>query len=372
MNKRMIIMLVFAGVLFGGIFGFKAFIDQVIADVFDNMEAETVTISSTEARRESWTPRFEAAGTLTPVSGAELSVELGGIVRSIHFENGQSVEAGQRLVSLDTRVDEAELAQLQAALRLAELELARQERLFNQQSISRSVLERAESEADQARAVVAARQALIDQKTLTAPFDGRVGIRQVNPGQFLSPGTPVVSLQALDPINIDFNLPQRMLPRLSPGQRVDVRFDAFPDHTFQGEILAIEPRLRESTRTVLVQARLDNPDETLRPGMFGRVELELGEAESLIVLPQTALRFATYGDSVFVIEEEDGEKKVTQRFVQTGRTRGDLVAILDGLDEGVEVAGSGLLKLQNNARVRIDNDEDTRPTEDADPRPDNG
>lgn len=372
MNKRMIIMLVFAGVLFGGIFGFKAIINQVIANVFDNMEAEAVTISTTVARTERWVPRFEAAGTLTPVNGAELSVEIGGIVREVHFENGQRVEAGQPLVSLDTRVDEAELAQLKAAERLAELELARQQRLFDQQSISRAVLERAESEADQARAAVAARQALIDQKTLTAPFAGRAGIRRVNPGQFLSPGEPVVSLQSLDPITIDFNLPQRQLPMLVEGQRVRVSFDVFPDERFEGEISAIEPRLRESTRTVLVQARLNNPDERLRPGMFGRVELDLGSEEEVIVLPQTALRFATYGDSVFVIEEKDGEKVVSQRFVQTGGTRGDLVTIRDGLDEGTEVAASGLLKLQNNARVKIDNDENTRPSEDAEPRPSNG
>lgn len=217
-----------------------------------------------------------------------------------------------------------------------------------------------------------ARLALIDQKTLTAPFAGRAGIRRVNPGQFLSPGEPVVSLQSLDPITIDFNLPQRQLPMLVEGQRVRVSFDVFPDERFEGEISAIEPRLRESTRTVLVQARLNNPDERLRPGMFGRVELDLGSEEEVIVLPQTALRFATYGDSVFVIEEKDGEKVVSQRFVQTGGTRGDLVTIRDGLDEGTEVAASGLLKLQNNARVKIDNDENTRPSEDAEPRPSNG
>ena len=371
MNKRMVIMLVSAGVLFGGIFGFKAFVSGVIADVFDNMEEEAVTVSSTTVRRQDWRPRFEAAGTLTPVSGAELSIEIGGVVREIHFENGQRVEAGQRLVSLDTRVDEAELAQLQAALRLAELELARQRPLFEQRSISRAELERAESEADQARAAVAGREALIDQKNVSAPFDGRLGIRQINPGQYLSPGTPVVSLQSVDPITLDFNLPQRLLPRLSQGQRVEVRFDAYPDETFKGDISAIQPEVRVSTRTVLVQATLDNPDEKLKPGMFGRVELDMGDAESLIVLPQTALRTATYGDSVFVIEEKDGEKVVSQRFVQTGRTRGDLIAILEGLEEGEEVAASGLLKLQNNARVKIDNDEETRPSEDDDPRPAN-
>ncbi|TVS13382.1 MAG: efflux RND transporter periplasmic adaptor subunit [Wenzhouxiangella sp.] len=372
MNKRMILMLVLTALLFGGIFGYKAFVDQIISEVFDTMEPEVVTISTSEARSERWTPTTEAVGTFAPVKGAELTVEIGGIVREIHFENGQQVEAGQRLVSLDTRADEAELARLAAALRLAELDLSRQQKLLEQQSVSRAELDRAESEAEQARAAVAAAQAVIDQKTLKAPFSGRAGIRQVNPGQYISPGTAIVSLQSLDPIFIDFTLPQRRLPLLDNGLEVAVAVDAYPDESFAGQISAVEPRLSESTRTVRVQATLDNAGERLRPGMFGRVELALGEAEERIVVPQTALRFSTYGDSVFVVEGEDDDKRVVQRFVRTGITRGDLIAIRDGLEVGDEVASSGLLKLQNDSRVRIDNDEDSRPTEDADPRPGNG
>ena len=219
---------------------------------------------------------------------------------------------------------------------------------------------------------MAARKAMIDQKTLRAPFAGRVGIRQVNPGQFLSPGEPIVSLQALDPIFLDFTLPQRKLPLLADGAEVRARVDAFPDQAFDGRITALEPRLRESTRTVAAQATLDNSDEHLRPGMFARVELDLGEAEEVLVLPQTAIRFSTYGNSVFVIEGEGEEMKVVQRFVRTGRTRGDLIAITEGLEAGARVASSGLLKLQNNTPVRIDDDEAVQPSEDPDPRPANG
>ena len=372
MNKRMLLMLLAAGLVFGGIFGYKAFVDRIIADVFDNMEAETITITASTARLESWTPQVEAVGTVNPVQGAELGLELGGIVREVQFENGQRVEANQRLLTLDTRVDEAELDQLRATLRLAELELERQQRLFEQRSISRAVLDRVLTEVDQARAGVAAREAMIEQKILRAPFAGRLGIRQVNPGQFLAPGEAVVSLQSLDPIFLDFTLPQRQLPLLSNGAIIRARVDAFPDRAFSGTISALEPRLRESTRTVAVQATLDNADELLRPGMFARVELDLGESDEVLVVPQSAIRFSTYGSSVFVIEGADDDLKVVQRFVRTGRTRGDLIGITDGLEDGARVASSGLLKLQNNAPVRIDEDEAVQPSEDPDPRPVNG
>ncbi|MFW5815431.1 MAG: efflux RND transporter periplasmic adaptor subunit [Wenzhouxiangella sp.] len=374
MNKRMILMLIAVVVLFGGIFGYKAFVDRMISDSFDNMGAETVSITASRVRSREWTPRAEAVGTFNPVRGAELSLEMGGIVREVSFDNGQEVETGQRLLALETGVDEAELAQLEAALRLAEMELERQQSLYEQRSISEAVLDRAATEADQARAAVAARQAMIDQKILRAPFAGRLGIRQVNPGQFLSPGTPIVSLQSLDPIFFDFTLPQRQLPLLEVGAVLEARVDAFSDQTFRGQITALEPRLDASTRTIRVQATFDNGDGLLRPGMFARAELDLGEAEEVLVLPRTAIRASTYGDSVFVIEEdgEDGEElKVVQRFVRTGTSRGDLVAILDGVEEGVRVASSGLLKLQNDTPVRIDEDESVQPSDDPDPRPDN-
>lgn len=371
MNKRMILMLVGVAVLFGGIFGYKAFVDRMIQDAFDNMDGETVTITASQVRSERWTPRVEAVGTFNPVRGAELSLEMGGIVREVSFENGQAVEAGQRLLTLETRVDEAELAQLEAALRLAEMELERQQRLYEQRSISKAALDRAATEADQARAAVAARQALIEQKILRAPFAGRVGIRRVNPGQFLPPGMPIVTLQSLEPIFFDFTLPQRQLPLLEVGSALSARVDAFPDRTFTGEITALEPRLDPSTRTVRVQATFENAGELLRPGMFAHADLELGEAEEVLVLPRTAIRASTYGDSVFEVEDDGDELKVVQRFVRTGISRGDLVAILDGVEEGARVASSGLLKLQNDTPVRIDDDEPVQPSEDPDPRPDN-
>ena len=373
MNKRFVIMLVLAGLLFGGIFGYKAFVDQIIQDVFDNMGPETVTVTAAAAEVDRWVPQLDVVGTFQAVQGAELSLETDGLVRQIHFENGQVVEAGQKLLTLDTAVDEAELDQLEASLRLAELELERQQRLFEQRSISKAVLDRAVTEVDQARAGVAARQAMIDQKELRAPFSGRLGIRRVNPGQFLPRGTPVVSLQSLDPIFFEFTVPQRQIPGIQVGATLRARADAHPDSLFDGSINAVEAIVDPSTRTVRVQALFDNPDQKLKPGMFAHADIDLGAAEDQLVVPRTAVRSSTYGDSVFVIgQADDGEGlKVTQRFVETGLARGDLIAVSQGLEAGERVASSGLLKLQNGSPVQIDDDPSVQPAADSNPNPQN-
>lgn len=371
MNKRLIIMLTVSGLLFGGIFGFKWFGNHMMNQFFDGMEPDPATITVSTAREVEWTPTAEAVGTFRAINGTDLSTEVGGIVRAIYFQSGQRVSRGDELLALDTAADEAELEQLQAALRLAELELARQQRLLAQNSISEAEVERRVSEVEQARAQVSAQQARIRQKIIRAPFEGMVGIRRVDLGQYIAPGTPVVSLQALNPIHLNFTLPEQRLAQVHTGAELQVRVDAYGDDTFSGSITALEPRIRESTRTFEVQSTLDNPEEKLRPGMFGRVELSLGAPQTLVVVPQTAIRFNTYGNSVFVLDENDGEPIVIQRFVRTGPTRGDLIAITEGVDTGQQVASSGLLKLQNQARVNIDTEPDARPSEDADPRPAN-
>src|SRR6056297_3159541 len=263
MNKRMLIMLGIALVLFGGIFGYKAFVNNIIQDVFDNMGPETVTITASTVRAQQWVPQLEVVGTFKAVQGADLSLEIDGLIRDVSFENGQLVESGQRLLSLDTDVVQAELEQFEASLRLAELELARQQKLFAQRSISEAVRDRAVIEVDQARAAVAAREAVIAQKVLRAPFSGRLGIREVNPGQFLPRGTPVVSLQSLDPIFFEFTVPQRQLRRISVGAELYARSDAFPEKNFTGTINAVESQVNESTRSVRMQATFDNPDQWL-------------------------------------------------------------------------------------------------------------
>lgn len=370
-RPKLFIMLGGAILLFGGIFGFKAFVNSIIADVFDNMEPETVTISTSVARTETWTPVRSAVGTFQASEGALLSTEIAGIVREIHFANGDRVRAGDKLISLDTETDQAELARLKAAHRLAKIELGRQERLFEREAIPRSVLDSAQSQADQAAAAVQTQKARINQKIIRAPFDGNTGIRRVNRGQFVGAGDPLVNLQAVDPIFLEFDLPQRLIGNVELNSPVQAKPDGRDGEGFEGRITALEPSVDPSSRSLKIQATFENSEAKLRPGMFARVELELGQPQEVLLIPQTAIRFSTYGNSVFVVKEEEDAKKVVQRFIQTGERRGDMIVVTDGLKEGDEVASSGLLKLRNQARVRINNDEATRPPESTNPRPGN-
>ena len=371
MNRRMVVMLIGVGILFGGIFGYKAFVSAMIDDYFDSMPPPTATITAAEVSRMTWTPGLEAVGSFSAVQGAMLTTEAAGIVREIRFASGDRVEAGAELVVLDSEADRARLRSLEAAKRLADLELERARRLAAQNSISEAELTRRQSEAEQAMAAVNEQRARIAQKTVRAPFAGELGIRQVNVGQYLSPGDPVVSLQSVDPIYVNFNLAERYVADVRRGQTLRVRVDA-RDAEFRGAINAVEPSVRDSTRTFAVQATVDNLDGLLRAGMFGRVSLDIGEAEDVVVAPLSAISFSPYGNSVFVVsEDDDGQLRVSRRFVQTGSRRGDLIRITQGLEPGDRVATSGLLKLRNDAVVKISDDEAVQPRQDPDPRPDN-
>jgi membrane fusion protein, multidrug efflux system len=372
MTKRMILMLVAVGVVFGGIFGYKAIGNYFMNQFFDDMPVPPATITATEVTEAEWRPEATAVGTFMAVNGAELTTEASGIVTGIHFENGARVNQGQRLVSLDIEADEAELERLQAVEQLARVELNRHERLFRENNISESELQRRQSEAAQASAAVKTQEARIRQKTIRAPFDGISGIRQVNLGQYVATGSPVVSVQSLDPIYLNFTLPERRLPLLHVGQRVNARADAYPETTFSGEITAIEPAVQESTRTFLVQATFQNPDLLLRPGMFGRAQVDIGEPATVKLVPQTAIQFNPYGNSVFMIREDDeGTLHAHQRFVMTGERRGDLITVLGGLEVGDRIATSGLLKLRTGSVVIISDNGDVAPKADLDPQPEN-
>ena len=368
MSKRFMLMLVAVTLVFGGIFGFKRFIDGQISTFFDNMPVPTATITATEARVERWAPEIRAVGTLEAVQGTILSTEVGGIVREILFESGSEVTAGTALLRLDTETAEAELASLQAAARLAEQELERARQLARERNISEADVQRRQSEAEQARAAVQAQRARINQKILRAPFDGVLGIRRVNLGQFVSPGDGVVALESLDPIYLNFTLTEERLGQVRPGQTVTLEVDAGTER-FAGTISTIEPRVRAASRSFEVQAQVNNAGKRLRPGQFARVELVIGEPEDVIVLPQTSIRFNPFGNSVFVIYEEGDALRVRERFVQTGERRGDLIRVVGGLEAGERVASSGLLKLQNETPVRIT--DEARPTEETDPLPGN-
>lgn len=369
--RRMVVMLLLAGLFLGGLFGIKAMMAAGMNQFFDNMPMPAVSITAAEVERRLWPQTLDAVGTLVAVNGTDVTTEAPGVVSAIRFESGQRVRKGEVLVQLDASAETASLRALEAALKLAQAQRDRYRELFTtRQAVARADLDERESEAERLQAEVNAQRALIARKTIRAPFDGVLGIRKVNPGQFVNPGDAIVSLQSLDPIYVNFSLPEQEIGRVAVGQAVTASVDALEGRAFTGTITAIEARVDAGTRNFLVQATLENPEELLRPGTFARVRSEIGEPLQVLVVPQTAVSFNPYGNSVFVIAEVDrqpgetdmegkplvGRKLVArQRFIRTGATRGDLVAVIEGLSAGERVATSGLLKLRNDAEVTVDN-----------------
>jgi membrane fusion protein, multidrug efflux system len=319
---------------------------------------EAVTSSKVETAR--WEATRAAIGSVVAVRGVTLGAELPGLVREIAFESGASVRSGAVLVKLDTSAEEAQLDAAMADASLARLNLDRARKLHQGQAIAQAELDAAEARAKQADATVANLRATIAKKTVRAPFDGRVSIRQVELGQIVSPGTPIASLQSVDPIYVDFWLPQQALAELRPGQRARLRTDTFPGVEWNGDVTTINPEVDSTTRNVRVRATFRNRDGRLRPGMFANVEVLSSEKRSVLIIPATAVIFAPYGDSVFAIEEkrDAGGKTsavVRQKFVRMGERRGDLVAVASGLEAGETVVTSGAFKLRNGAAVTVNN-----------------
>ena len=384
-TKRMIVMLILATLLLGGLFAVKAMMSAGMNQFFDNMPQPAVAVTATEAVQRQWPQTLEAVGTLVAVNSTDVTSESPGVVSAIRFESGQRVRQGDVLVQLDASAESATLRSLEAALKLALTQRDRYRELFStRQAVAKADLDQRESEAERLQADVGAQRALIARKTIRAPFDGVLGIRKINLGQYLNPGDAIVNLQTLDPVFLNFTLPEQDVGKVADGQPVAVTVDALPERRFAGSISAIESQVDASTRNFLVQATLANPDEALRAGSFARVSSDIGDALSVLAVPQTAVSFNPYGNSVFVITEvarQPGETDMTgkplvgnkliaqQRFIRTGSTRGDLVAVTDGLAAGERVATSGLLKLRNDAEVSINNK--VQPSADEAPAPAN-
>ena len=377
MTKRMIIMLIAVGVVFGAVFGMKWFGNKMMNDFMAKMPVPPATISTGLVETMTWDNRLEAVGAFVPVQGTEVTTESGGKVTAIHFESGARVGKGAPLITLDAANEAADLKRLEAQAQLAELNRSRREKLYGLEAISKSDYDAAVSEAAAAKAAADAQRAKLAQKNIRAPFGGLLGIRNVNLGQYLAPGTAIVTLQTLDPIFFDFSLPEQQLGAVSPGLPVSIVLDAFPDQAFSGEIVAIEPRVEDATRTFRLRAQLDNGALRLRAGQFGKVTLTLPGERSLLVVPRTAVSYNSYGTSVFVLQKMKAppakpekpmpgmppwtDLEVVQRFVKTGDARGDYVAVMEGLREGEQVATSGLLKLRNQQPVLINNALPPRP-----------
>jgi membrane fusion protein (multidrug efflux system) len=374
MIKRLILMLVFVGVLFALIFGFGAFRSYEIGKYFATLSNPPQTVATMPAVETPWQSSISAVGSVVAINGANISAEVAGIVDTIKFESGTDVAAGTVLATLRPNNDDAVLAQLQATASLDKITYDRDVQQLAADAISRSQLDTDKANLQSATAQVQAQQALMAEKVIKAPFAGRLGIRDVDIGQYLTAGTQIVTLQQLNPLFVDFYLPQQALAQISVGQTVDVSIDAYPDKNFPGKITSINASLDTGTRTIKVRATIQNDDLLLRPGMFATVNIAIGQPQNLVTLPQTAISYNSYGNTIFtVVDGKDASGKATltarQSFVTTGDTRGDQVAVLSGIKAGDQVVVAGALKLKNGSPVTINNS--VLPTNNPNPTPPN-
>ena len=376
MIKRFLIALVLMGILIGGLAYFKlVFMPKAINEFLASQKPPPATITAEAARTEDWIDKLPAIGTLIASQGVEVAPQVPGIVTSIDFESGQDVPKGRLLVQIDIAVELADLASARATLLEADLAYKRQTDLLRKSVASEANVDTARAKRDTAEAAVNRIQALIDQKSIRAPFAGRLGIRKVENGQYVSPGLNLVTLQRLDPIWVDFPMPEQNVGKLKTGQTVELSVDAFPGEVFKGKVTSLDARVSQETRTLLVRGTIPNRDRKLLPGMFADVSVLAGNPQTVITVPRTAVTYSLYGDAVYVVKpketssEGDGGAQaseepalvVERRFVRPGQVRGDRVAITEGLKEGEQVVTTGQIKLSNGAAVRVDNSQELKP-----------
>lgn len=361
MTKRMIIMLLLTMMVFGGIYAFQQFRNKMIQQSIKGGANPPQSVSTTVAHLSTWQPTVEAVGNLRASSGTSLAAEVAGLVTAIHFDSGTMVKAGQLLVELNAAPFIAQLEQLKAAAMLAKQTYDRDLAQLKVQAVSKAAVDISAANLKSARAQVTMQEAIIAQRKIRAPFSGRLGIRQVDLGQYLALGTTLVNLQKLDPMYLDFSVSQVQMDMVRVGEKVTLLTSAFPDKAFTGTISAIEPQVDISTRTLKVRASVANPDNELLPGLFATVRVNRGDKKQHITLPNAAIAYNPYGSTVFVVKSggkgADGKPKlmVEQRFVTTGATRGDQVAVLSGLKVNDVVVTAGQLKLRNGTPVFINN-----------------
>lgn len=361
MLTRMIAMLVACALVFGGIFGFQAFKRHAIADAIANQVPPPVAVSAAPAEATQWTSQIPSIGFLEAVQGVNVSPSLPGLVVAILFQSGQSVKHGDVLVKLDSAVEEANLRSTQAQLPAAQSNYQRVLRLAAQGNAPQASLDQALAQLQSLQAQIASLQATIERRTITAPFDGVLGIRQIDLGQYLQPGTPIVNLQDLSVMRIRFIVPQRELARIAVGQDINIGVDAYPHRPFSGSIAAIEPVVNQQSGIVQVQAEVPNAGGLLRSGMFATVEVILPGTQTVVTVPDSAVSFTLYGDSVYVLTPaetgSDGQQiyRSNRVSVTTGERQGNRVVIVSGLKAGDLVVTAGQLKLQNGSRVVVDN-----------------
>ncbi len=391
MIKRLVIAVLLLGLIVGGIVGFNMFRDNIIENVFANMQPPPVGVAVIEAEPITWQPSIEAIGTANAAQGVELAVEVGGVVESIRFQANQRVEAGEVLLHIRDEIEVADLAAAEASLQLAQTELSRVSELQTRGVGTATAVDTAQAQATNARSQVARLTAILEQKALRAPFAGVTGIPQVDVGEYIQPGTVIATLQDLDTMRVDFSIPEQQVTEISIGQPITVSAQA-DSRSFVGNITGIEPKIDPGSRLVTIRGSVDNPDGALNPGQFLRVRIELPAESGVIALPQTVLSSNLYGDSVFIVREGDGgqgeapepapagedvaeaagdgaaaaesaaggdaeagpDLTVEQVFVKVGRRSQGLVEIVEGVESGDRVVTAGQNRLSGGARVVID------------------
>jgi membrane fusion protein (multidrug efflux system) len=371
MRRSFIITGLALAIVFGGLAAFNYILKPaLIADFLANRKPPPITVQVATAVSKTWQPRLSAIGSLTAIKGVSVAPEVAGRVIKINFDSGQQVKAGTILIELNIEIEKAQLKEALATLQLANLDLARGRELFLKGNFSRASLDKSVASRDQAAAIVDRIRATIAQKSIRAPFDGRLGIRKIDLGQYLSAGTAIVTLQALDPIFVDFTLPENVLSRVKTGQLLRLTFDGLPGKTFDGRIESIDAQVDRATRNVLVRGRLSNPGGVLIPGMFVNVDALIDAPVGRVTVPRTAIGYSLYGDSVFVVEKDkSGALIAVRRAVKTGSTRGNEVAVVSGLKAGERVVVAGQIKLRNGARIAIDNSVNLDPPKKDRPKP---
>ena len=352
---RYTVMLLLVALVATGLVGFQRFKAGILKQVVQTIRSEIPTVATGQATTQMWQATQTAVGSARASNGADLAVEIGGVVDRIDFESGQTVQAGAELLRLRPNDDDAKLAQLQANADLAAVTLARDQKQLAARGVAQATVDTDAANLKVAKAQVAAQQAVMAEKVLRAPFSGRLGVRQVDLGQYLAAGTPVVTLQQLDPMFVDFYLPQQALGEIAVGQKVEVTADAYPGKTFNGAVASLNAKVDSTSRMLQVRASVANPDGALLPGMYLTVSVATEAPKPLVTVPLAAVAFNPYGSLVFVVQQENGQPTVKQQFVTTGATRGDQVSILKGVAAGDTIVTAGQLKLHNGSVVKIDN-----------------
>ena len=374
MWKRMLLMLFLASAIIVGIGYWKYIQVQKAMAAGGKFAPPPTTVTTVVVKTQTWQPVLSAVGSLKAVNGVTMSTDLAGIVSEIAFESGSAVKKGDLLVKLDTQQEEAQLRSAEVRLSFAKTDFERKSDLITKKAISESDLDTAQSQLKQMQASVEEMKALVARKRLTAPFDGLVGIRQISLGQFVNPGAAIVPLQSLDPIFVEFSVPQQNFSALAVGKKLQFAVNGLAEAKFEGEITAIDSLVDPNTRNILIQGTVKNADHKLRPGMFAEVEVLLPENAGVLAIPSSSISYAPYGDSVFVVREKNGPdgqvmKIVEQQTIQLGAKRGDQVSVISGLKDGDEVVSSGVFKLRPGAPVKVDNS--LQPGNEAHPKPSN-